>query len=373
MKKFYVPNGLTLQQIGKHLGGSTEGSINQKLVYRDMFLKTRNSTATFTDGFNWQKKREQYLLKKHNGNYYDALEDFVAPSKSQTKFLSALPLDKKIVEEIYREQHGKKSHRRLRKGLSWEKWIANGDEFVPVTKASEQAQLTFGMGGSIKLLATARVPEEFPKQTLTKHANRTGAEFEVPIIGRTNSGKSSLINALLNSYVADYDSSPGTTLSANFYCVGEKFRLVDMPGYGHVSPLRANEAAVRTAQGMMKQYLLMASQGKRNVPRVLVCLHSNLGIHCQDRDFLNLLESNRLKFSVILTKTDEVEVKRLARIADYVRCQLVHYSHCQELMLVSSMRLSGITKLQNVLGNIGSRKRPSVIEDPESVNFARIM
>jgi GTP-binding protein len=367
-KKVVLPNSLKFSEIANHLGGRAAQDINRRRAFHEFAHNTDKAADKFISSFEWQRRREEALLRKHNGNIYNAVEEFIRPGLSATKQLEALPLDKKIVEEIYQEQHGKRFQRTLRKGEHWERWIARGEDSRPIGKASTRAQLTFGMGGSIRLLSSARIPEDFPK---VEKSGKKKSIFEIPIIGRTNVGKSCLMNALLNSFVAEYDCTPGTTLSCNFYDIAKRLRLVDMPGYGYVSPLRAPVTTVECAQSTMKQYLHMASEGKRNVPRVLLCISGDLGLHQADHTFLELLESLRLNFTVVMTKTDEVQIKRLVRIVDYTRCQLVHYRYCQELMMVSSLRLCGITKLQNLIGNIGSRKTAPMDED--DIDLKRVM
>ena len=380
-QKIGIPNGLEFSHIAQRLGGPMQRDLRRKIAYDDMRVRTEVASEKFLDNFNTQKKREKVLLDRHDGDIHRAIEDFIQPSTSKNKMLKARPFDSKIVEEIYQEQHGRRFHRQQRKGVDWEKWIARGDTHVPVGKASERAQLLFGMGGQIQLTRAARCPEEFPptiskKQGESRSALRTLRRgcFEIPFIGRTNVGKSSLLNSLLNTHVAEYDCTPGTTLCTNFYTVGHHMRLIDTPGYGHVSPLRSPEARVEAAQSMLRAYLRQVSDGQRFCPRVIVCISSELGIHAKDKYYLEFLDQLKVPFSVVMTKTDEVPIKRLIRMTDLTRCQLVHYPGCVELMLTSALQLSGIRRLQNLIGTFARKPSDSPIElEPENVNFNRIV
>ena len=380
-KKFIIPNGMTFDQISEHIGDPhTKQEIMRNKAYADISTASETAGQNLIDNFDWQKKREQHLLKRHNGDIYAALEEFVTKSpESATQQLKSRAIDKKIYEEIFQEQHGKRIKHGLRKGLQWEHWIAHGDDSRPITKASDKAQIMFGMGGDVRLMASAKVPEHFPNDVNLGAANnhkerrRAKSVFEIPLIGRTNVGKSSLLNSLLNTHVADYDCTPGTTLACNFYDVAGQMRFVDCPGYGHVSPVRAPTPTIEMAQATMRRYLHQVSEGKRNCPRVLLCISADLGIHAGDKKMVELLEQLRIRFTVVMTKTDEVEIRRLARMIDYTRCQLVHYQHCEELMLTSASSLAGIMKLQNLIGSFGSRKQDSATGYLEDVDFKKIM
>ena len=154
-----------------------------------------------------------------------AVRETLKPSTiSFHKEIMARPLDRKILEEIYRGLHGRRVERKLKRGVSWEHWIAKGDGNAPVFNTSAKTQQTFGYGGKLKKIVSAQHERQFPS---TKPPVP-----EVAFIGRTNSGKSSLINAIVNAFVCPYGQLQGTTTSCDFYSAADKVTIVDLPGYG---------------------------------------------------------------------------------------------------------------------------------------------
>ncbi|KNH07160.1 hypothetical protein XU18_2136 [Perkinsela sp. CCAP 1560/4] len=376
-RKFTLPPNLSLTEIGNHIGGPTKNDITRRMAFAKLKDNADEKRRKIFENYDWQTRRQDVLTKKYDGDITQAIREYIQPSTSKNKVLKELPFEKKIMEEIYEEQHGMRAHRRLRSELKWEKWIARGDDNVPVSKACEKAQLAFGMGNEIVFTRAARVPEEFPtvgKESKNKHKITTKNQaFEVPLIGRTNVGKSSLINTLLNTYVADYDSSPGTTLTANFYCLGSRMTLVDTPGYSYISPMRAPGPRIAAVHELVKSYIEEVAEKRRWCPRMLVCIHAKVGVHGADRYFLDMLEERKIKFSVVMTKTDEVPVKRLIRMTAFTRNLLMNYSHCEELMLVSALQLSGVRKMQNLLSIFGPRQADPHRAIEEEIEVGRIV
>lgn len=89
----------------------------------------------------------------------------------------------------------------------------------------------------------------------------------------------------------------------------------------------------------------------RPLKRVFLCASSR-GLQHLDWEYCQVLESLEIPFSVILTKTDAAPIRLLARLTDYTRCRLVQYRYCKELMLTSALRLSGIDKVQHLMGSM---------------------
>lgn len=294
----------------------------------------------------------------------EAVRELFTPSKPSLRSeLRLRPLDRKIVEEIYKEQHGRRSERPLRKGLAWEHWISQRTENAPVALSSPRAKSVFGMGGAVQLLCSAKHPRQFPVSSLP----------EVAFVGRTNAGKSSLLNALCNSFLCPYGHLPGTTTSCNFYTVAERLMLVDCPGYGYYHPAQCSELAAESAAKTMRAYLRCGgnSRRSRNIKRVFLCASCH-GLHDVDLEYIGLLEKECVPFSVILMKTDTESIRMLARMADYVRCQLARYHWCHELMLASSLRLAGIRRIQNLLAEMSVRD-PSHPKEMAEEDFSSIV
>ena len=133
---------------------------------------------------------------------------------------------------------------------------------------------------------------------------------EVAFAGRSNVGKSSLLNALTNrSALARTSNTPGRTQELNFFDVGSPlaFRLVDMPGYGFA---KAPKDMVRKWRYLVNDYL----RGRQALKRVLVLIDSRHGIKEVDREILDRLDAAAVSYRVVLTKADKVKATDLARV-----------------------------------------------------------
>ncbi|KPI87903.1 hypothetical protein ABL78_3013 [Leptomonas seymouri] len=218
---------------------------------------------------------------------------------SSTSFREQLrqrPLDRAILQEIYLGLHGRRIERKLKRGVSWEHWITKGDGTAPVFNTSHKAQQTFAFGGDIRQLRCATHPQQFPvvlsrtssnpaasaeassppgnRSKLTSRSNRKHSKDarmkhrdsgstvpresllpEVAVIGRTSSGKSSLINAAVNATITPYGHLQGTTDAVRFYSVANRLVLVDCPGYGHYNPIATPSIDGVNAVKAMRAYL----------------------------------------------------------------------------------------------------------------------
>lgn len=381
-----------------------------------------------------------------------AVRETLQPSRTSFREqLRQRPLDRAILQEIYLGLHGRRIERKLKRGVSWEHWITKGDGTAPVFNTSDKAQQTFAFGGDIRQVRCATHPQQFPvvlthpsaaarvrddaskkKKGASAHkeAKRSmAARFvpredllpEVAFIGRTSSGKSSLINAVVNAMVTPYGHLRGTTDAVRFYTVANRLMLVDCPGYGHYDPMSTPALDAENAVKAMRAYLACgaavgavqqrrsakaasADRGHgggaadvdvagregpfeadafssspsrsrsgahgetearsapllyqpRNLRRVFVCVSAQ-GMQHLDYAYCDLLESYRIPFSVVLTKTDAAPIRFLARLTDYTRSQLVRYTQCKEMLLTSSLRIAGIDKVQELLGSFAAADDP---------------
>jgi GTP-binding protein len=133
---------------------------------------------------------------------------------------------------------------------------------------------------------------------------------EVAFAGRSNVGKSSLLNALTNrNGLARTSNTPGRTQELNFFDVGEplKFRLVDMPGYGFA---KAPKDMLRQWRYLVNDFL----RGRDVLKRVLVLIDSRHGIKDVDREILDMLDTAAVSYRVVLTKTDKIKASELADV-----------------------------------------------------------
>ena len=134
---------------------------------------------------------------------------------------------------------------------------------------------------------------------------------EVAFAGRSNVGKSSLLNALTNrNGLARTSNTPGRTQELNFFEVGAptQFRLVDMPGYGFA---KAPPAVVRQWRFLVNDYL----RGRQALKRALVLIDARHGIKEVDREILEMLDRAAVGYRLVLTKADKIKATDLAEVA----------------------------------------------------------
>lgn len=133
---------------------------------------------------------------------------------------------------------------------------------------------------------------------------------EVAFAGRSNVGKSSLINALTNrNGLARTSNTPGRTQELNFFDVGEplKFRLVDMPGYGFAE---APKDIVKKWRFLVNDYL----RGRQVLKRALVLIDSRHGIKPVDGDVMDMLDAAAVSYHIVLTKADKIKASALTEV-----------------------------------------------------------
>lgn len=171
--------------------------------------------------------------------------------------------------------------------------------------------------------------------------------IEVCFAGRSNVGKSSLINALTGRKgLARASNTPGRTQEINFFTAGEDHYLVDLPGYGFAN---APVPVVEKWQKLLKQYL----SGRQNLRRAFVLIDARHGIKKVDADILSLLDSAAVTFQVVLTKADKVKEKDRAKVLDQVRAALSkHPAAFPELIVTSSEKGWGIPTLRTIIATL---------------------
>jgi GTP-binding protein len=169
---------------------------------------------------------------------------------------------------------------------------------------------------------------------------------EIAFAGRSNVGKSSLLNALTNrNGLARTSNTPGRTQELNFFDVGEPvhIRLVDMPGYGFAE---APQDLVRRWRRLVNDYL----RGRSALKRALVLVDSRHGLKDVDREMMRILDDAAVSYHLVLTKSDKVKPSALgalyeATIVDAAKHLAAHPS----IFTTSSETGSGIAELRTAI------------------------
>ena len=134
----------------------------------------------------------------------------------------------------------------------------------------------------------------------------SAAGVEIAFAGRSNVGKSSLINALTNrSALARTSHTPGRTQELIFFAGGGPLMLVDMPGYGYAA---APKAKIAAWTGLIKAYL----RGRTTLARVYVLVDARHGLKSADAEVLDLLDEAAVSYEIVLTKSDAIKPAALA-------------------------------------------------------------
>jgi len=131
---------------------------------------------------------------------------------------------------------------------------------------------------------------------------------EIAFAGRSNVGKSSLINGLVNRHrLARTSTAPGRTREINFFLLDERLRLVDLPGYGFA---RVSRGAARKFQDLGRAYL----RGRVNLKRVYLLIDARHGLKSTDTEALDALDTAAVSYQIVLTKADKIRPAELAAV-----------------------------------------------------------
>ena len=171
--------------------------------------------------------------------------------------------------------------------------------------------------------------------------------IEVCFAGRSNVGKSSLINALTGRKgLARASNTPGRTQEINYFTLAESHYLVDLPGYGFAN---APLPVIEKWQKLLKQYL----SGRVSLRRAFVLIDSRHGVKAVDEEIMSLLDSSAVTFQVVMTKADKVKEKDREKIMEQVRKALAkHPAAFPEIVMTSSEKDWGLPTLRALIANL---------------------
>ena len=164
---------------------------------------------------------------------------------------------------------------------------------------------------------------------------------EIAFAGRSNVGKSSLINALFNQKkLAKTSSTPGRTQQLNFFDFDGKLYLVDLPGYGYA---KAPDKIVKQWQAVLKDYL----RGRPNLRRVFLLIDSRHGLKKEDLEMMKLLDESAVVYQIVLTKIDKISNAALNKTQEQVMLELKkHAAAMNEIIATSSEKKVGLELCQ---------------------------
>ena len=171
--------------------------------------------------------------------------------------------------------------------------------------------------------------------------------IEVCFAGRSNVGKSTLINALTGrKALARASNTPGRTQEINFFAAGDSHYIVDLPGYGFAN---APLPVVEKWQRLLKSYL----SGRSNLRRAFVLIDARHGIKDVDNEIMSLLDASAVTFQCVLTKADKIKASEQDKTLSQVRQQLQkHVAAFPALILTSSEKGLGIETLRSVIAGL---------------------
>ena len=171
--------------------------------------------------------------------------------------------------------------------------------------------------------------------------------IEICFAGRSNVGKSTLINALTGrKALARTSNTPGRTQEINFFTAADSHYLVDLPGYGYAN---APLPIVEKWQRLLKKYL----SGRRSLRRAFVLIDARHGVKSVDEEILSLLDSAAVTFQCVLTKADKIKTHEQEALLQQVRDALSkHPAAYPELILTSSEKGMGVETLRATIAGL---------------------
>jgi GTP-binding protein len=170
---------------------------------------------------------------------------------------------------------------------------------------------------------------------------------EVAFAGRSNVGKSSLLNALLaRRSLARVSNTPGRTRELNYFAVGETLFVVDMPGYGYA---KAPKSLVKGWTHLIHDYL----RGRQQLKRVMLLIDSRHGLKGSDREIMTMLDKAAVSYQAVLTKADKPKSGNLAQVVSETEDELrKHPAAHPKVLATSAVDGLGIEELREAIAEL---------------------
>ena len=174
-------------------------------------------------------------------------------------------------------------------------------------------------------------------ETVKSLPNTQFAEFA--FIGRSNVGKSSLINAVLGAPVARTSNTPGRTQSLNLFNLDDRVMIVDLPGYGYARVSRAD--ALRWLE-RLEEYLL----SRRQLKRLFILIDSRIGVRDSDLDLMDFCDANAIAYQIVYTKKDK-------KVREANQTKISHTDHgamIPDILETSAEKKTGLDPIKAIIG-----------------------
>jgi len=170
---------------------------------------------------------------------------------------------------------------------------------------------------------------------------------EIAFAGRSNVGKSSLVNALTGrTTLARTSQTPGRTRQLIFFSLASRLQLVDLPGYGYA---RASKTDIKAWTKLTRKFLV----GRQSLQRMLLLIDSRRGIGQADKEMMKLMDDSAVSWAVVLTKVDKIKSEQLQKICDKTEQEInLHVAAYPHIWKTSSQTGVGIADLRAHLASL---------------------
>lgn len=186
-------------------------------------------------------------------------------------------------------------------------------------------------GGEVQFMRGVNRLEDLPPLSLP----------EIAFAGRSNVGKSSLINAVLGRRdVARTSNTPGRTQEINFFNLAKSLILVDLPGYGYA---RESKSKIKAWNELIRLYL----KGRSSLKRVFLLVDSRHGLKENDREIMEILDEAAVSYQLILTKCDKLKPLEVEKVLEITSHESIkHAAAFPEVLTTSSVSRNGLESLR---------------------------